>query len=209
MPANESLLPRHYLTCLWPGMTELWWRGRLSGLAAAIVFAAALNLLLVMRFMYPEWLSAILVRMACWIGVAAWAFYVIRSFRELPEILTPRVVSEEPDRFEDAQHAYLMCEWEIAEKCLMQVLAIEPRDPPALLLLSGVYRHTDRAESAKLVVTELSRLEIGDTWALEIDAEAARIERDIGAEEEAVEEDNESDSDEDKIADDAADLTAA
>jgi hypothetical protein len=177
MQANDSLQPRHYLTCLWPGLTDLWWRGRLSGLPAAIVFAVALNLLLIMRFMYPEWLSEILVRMACWIGVAAWAFFVIRSFKELPQILTPRQVSEEPDRFQDAQHAYLMNQWETAEKYLMKVLAIEPRDPPALLLLSGVYRHTDRVESAQLVITELGRLEIGDTWALEVEAEALRIER--------------------------------
>lgn len=205
MQANESLQARHYLTCLWPGMTELWWRGRLSGLPAAIVFAVALNLLLVMRFLYPQWLSGTLVWTACWIGIAAWAFYVIRSFRELPEILTPRNVSEEPDRFEDAQHAYLMSEWETAEKCLMKVLAIEPRDPPALLLLSGVYRHTDRAESARLVITELGRLEIGDTWALEIEAELRRIERDLVGEEpqESAEEDDEN------KAQDTADLTAA
>ncbi|MGB7342910.1 MAG: hypothetical protein WBD20_01745 [Pirellulaceae bacterium] len=209
MQANDTLQPRHYLTCLWPGMTELWWRGRLSGLPAAILFAVALNLLLIMRFLYPEWLSGILVRMACWIGVAVWAFYVIRSFRELPELLTPRQVSEEPDRFSDAQHAYLMSEWETAEKCLMKVLAIEPRDPPALLLLSGVYRHTQRAESAKLVVTELSRMEIGDTWALEIEAESRRIERDLEDDEASGEASEETDSSEDDEATNTADLTAA
>jgi hypothetical protein len=201
MQANDSLQPRHYLTCLWPGLTDLWWRGRLSGLPAAMVFAVALNLLLIMRFMYPEWLSGILVRMACWIGVAAWAFFVIRSFKELPEILTPRQVSEEPDRFQDAQHAYLMNRWETAEKYLMKVLAIEPRDPPALLMLSGVYRHTDRVESAQLVVTELGRLEIGDTWALEIEAEALRIER--------ASQGDQDDSDTQDNDTTAADLTAA
>ncbi len=179
MQANETLLRRHYLTCLWPGMTELWWRGQLSGLPTAIVFAIALNLLLITRFLYPEWLSGLVVRLACWVGVAAWAFFVIRSFKELPEILTPREVSDEPDRFPDAQHAYLVGDWKTAETCLMNVLAIEPRDPPALLLLSGVYRHTQRSESARLVMQELGRLEIGDTWALEIDAESRRIDREL------------------------------
>ena len=34
------------ITCLWPGLTRLWWRGELSALAVAIAFAILLNLLL-------------------------------------------------------------------------------------------------------------------------------------------------------------------
>lgn len=193
--------PRHYLTCLWPGLPELWWRGRLSALPPAIAFAMGLNLLLIMRFMFPHWLSGTLVRVAFWVAVASWIFYVIRSVRDLPLIIAPRTVSEEPDRFEEAQHEYLRSNWTEAEKLLLGVLAIEPRDPPALLLLSGVYRHTNRLTQAELLIRELSRLEIADNWWLEIEAEQRRIDRDIeaaSAEESSNSEDNP-----------AADLTAA
>ncbi len=192
---------RHYLTCLWPGLPELWWRGRLSALLPAIAFAMGLNLLLIMRFIYPQWLSGTLVRVAFWVAVASWIFYVVRSFRELPLIIAPRTVSEEPDRFDEAQYEYLQSNWAAAEKLLLGVLAIEPRDPPALLLLSGVYRHTDRLSQAKVLIHELSRLEIADSWWLEIEAEQRRIARDLetsGAQESTESEDNP-----------AADLTAA
>lgn len=192
---------RHYLTCLWPGLPELWWRGRLSALPPAIAFAMGLNLLLIMRFIYPQWLSGSLVRLACWVAIASWIFYVVRSIRELPQMIAPRTVSDEPDRFQEAHYEYLSGDWTEAERLLLKVLAIEPRDPPALLLLSGVYRHTDRLPKAQLLVQELSRLEIADTWWLEIEAEQRRIEREIEAENGEESEPSEQDS--------AADLTAA
>ncbi|NND95857.1 MAG: hypothetical protein HKN47_00845 [Pirellulaceae bacterium] len=206
MAKTATIDSRHYVTCLWPGLTELWWRGRLSGLPSAIVFAVALNLLLVTRFLYPQWVSGFLVHAALWIGLGAWVFFVIRSVRELPLLLAPRTVSEQPDQFDDAQEAYLQADWDQAERLLMGVLAIEPRDPPALLLLSGVYRHTERAESAKMVVTELKRLEIGDSWSLEIQAEMSRIDREL---EHLAATEQESTSSGQKSVQSAADLTAA
>jgi hypothetical protein len=163
---------------MWPGLPELWWRGRLSALIPAMAFTLGLNLLLVMRFVYPQWLSGTLVALAWWVAIGCWIFYVIRSVRELPTLIAPREVSDEPDRFGEAQHAYLRGEWHTAEKLLLGVLAIEPRDPPALLLLSGVYRQTERAEQAEVLIGELSRLEIAERWSLEVEAEQRRIERD-------------------------------
>lgn len=193
---------RYYLTCLWPGLSELWWRGRLSGLSSAITFAVVLNTLLILRFIYPQWLAGFLVSLATWIAIAAWIFFIQRNIRELPELLAPRSVSEEPDRFAEASQAYLRGQWSDAEPLLLGMLAIEPRDPPSLLLLSGVYRHTDRLESARLLMDELCRLEIADGWTLEIDAEVSRIERDFG-------ENLEGETEPEAVDDDAADLTAA
>ena len=198
------------MTCLWPGLSALWWRGRLSALPVAIIFAVALNLLLVVRFIYPQWLSGWLVTLACWIGVAAWTFYVIRSVKELPLLLSPREVSEAPDQFQEAQFAFLQADWYGAEGYLMKVLSIETRDPPALLMLSSVYRHTDRVDSARKVIAELSRMEIGDTWSLEIDAELARIDRDGSEEDDVGENAEESSPDKTRMNRSySADLTAA
>ena len=193
---------RHYLTCIWPGLPELWWRGRLSALIPGIAFTMGLNLLLVMRFIYPQWLSGTLVTLACWVAIGCWIFYVIRSVRELPILIAPRTVSDQPDHFQEAQHAYLCGEWQTAEKLLLSVLAIEPRDPPALLLLSGVYRQTGRAEQAGVLIGELSRLEIAEPWWLEVEAEQRRIARDLEVDDHA-EESNENRENP------AADLTAA
>lgn len=172
---------RHYATCLWPGLAELWWRGRLSALSTAIPFAIAINLYLVTRFIYPNWISPGLVSMAFWIGLFAWLFCVVRSVRELPVLLTPRFVSDQPDPFPEAREAYLRGNWTEAEKLLTDVLAIEPRDPPALLLLSGVLRHTDRLESAETLLEQISRLEVADSWSLEVQAEGKRLKRELKA----------------------------
>ncbi|QDT01897.1 hypothetical protein K227x_02660 [Rubripirellula lacrimiformis] len=156
-------------------MAELWWRGRLSALPLAIGFALALNAVLVTGYIYPEWMSGGLVSMAFWIGVVAWGFTVVRSVRELPSIVAPRSVTDEPDRFVEAHQAFLQANYSEAETLLNQVLAIETRDPPALLLLSGVYRHTGRLESAEMLLDEIRRLEVSDRWFLEIRAEAKRL----------------------------------
>ncbi|MEL7338384.1 MAG: hypothetical protein AAFN70_19505, partial [Planctomycetota bacterium] len=62
-----------YLACLWPGLPELWYRGRPSGFPAAIAFAASINVLLVALFIYPQWLSPTLVRVGCLAGTILWA----------------------------------------------------------------------------------------------------------------------------------------
>ncbi|MCA9136301.1 MAG: hypothetical protein KDB00_06070 [Planctomycetales bacterium] len=176
---------RNYTTCLWPGLSELWWRGRLSALPLAIGFAIGLNGLLMLKYFYPSWLDPMLVRSAWWVGVVVWICLTIKSVKELPALIAPRTVTDQPDRFVEAQAAYLRTDWESAEPLLLGILAIEPRDPPALLMLSGLYRHTGRLENAALLVDELRRLEIADRWQIEIDAEAERIVRDAEAADES------------------------
>jgi hypothetical protein len=197
---------RYYVTCLWPGLAELWWRGRLSALPTAIAFAFALNLLLVARYLYPDWMAGGLVSMAFWIGILAWISYVVHSTRELPSLIAPRSVSDQPDRFPEARVAYLRGEWTEAERLLLDVLAIEPRDPPALLLLTGVYRHTGRLDAAEVLLNEITTLEIADSWFIEVEAERQRLKLAIEASQ-AV---SESESDNGKEDDpDAAVLTDA
>ena len=58
------------ITCLWPGLSRLWWRGEWAGLALAVVFGAALNLVLVSTFIWPELLPAGWVIVG-WLTVAA------------------------------------------------------------------------------------------------------------------------------------------
>ncbi len=144
-----------------------------------------MNLILVARYLYPGWIHTGLVSLAFWGGLISFFFYISRPARELPALIDPRETSEEPDQFPDARIAYLGGRWEEAEGLLTDVLAIEPRDPPALLLLTGVYRHTGRLEAAEVLLRELSRLEVADGWLLEIETESKRLTR-------AVEADNES-----------------
>ncbi|WDQ14797.1 tetratricopeptide repeat protein [Rhodopirellula sp. P2] len=174
-----SIQAKHYWTCLWPGMSELWWRGRLSALPASVAFAAVVNALLIAKFIYPGWMSGALVMLACWIVAAAWGVLTVRSIRELPLLLSPRQVSDQPDRFAEAQVAYLTGNYALAEEALTAGLSIEPRDPPALLLLAAVLRHTGRLNAADALLTEIPKLEAAAAWNLEWESERARLERDL------------------------------
>jgi hypothetical protein len=117
--------------------------------------------------------------LACWIVAAAWVVLTVRSIRELPLLLSPRQVSDQPDRFAEAQLAYLTGNYALAEEALTAGLSIEPRDPPALLLLAAVLRHTGRLNAADALLTEIPKLEAAAAWNLEWESERARLERDL------------------------------
>tara|TARA_R110002111_G_scaffold52443_2_gene91454 strand:- start:59 stop:628 length:570 start_codon:yes stop_codon:yes gene_type:complete len=182
----------------------------LSALPIAIAFAVAVNFVLITRYLFPGWLPSGLSAMAMWVGLLSWGFLVVRNVRELPELVAPRTVSDAPDEFPAAQAAYLRGHFERAERLLSDVLAIEHRDPPALLLLAGVYRQTDRLESAEMLMREISRLEATDHWFLEIAAEQQRLVRAIEQQREELEEklaDKEDKTDNVEANETAADMT--
>jgi uncharacterized protein HemY len=173
-----------YATCLWPGLARLWFRGDFQGLLPAIVTTIAFNGLVLLRFVYPEMLSATqqvgtLIRLVGWSLVLLWVFAVVQEYRELPTVLAPRAVHRKHDRFKEAQQAFLLGNWLQAEQFLRETVSIEERDPPALLLLAAVYRRTGRIEEARQTLDLLGQLESGDAWYLELRAERQRLVRAI------------------------------
>jgi hypothetical protein len=150
----------------------------MTALPAAIAFAIALNLLLAARFLYPEMLAPGAVRFACWAGIGIWGYLAMREANRLPGLIRPRALASGPDRFPEAHAAYLHGQWAQAEAALADCLAIESRDPPALLLLAGVYRHTQRWDAAQRLLSEIRLTEAADRWWLEVDAEEKRLLRD-------------------------------
>jgi hypothetical protein len=166
-----------YAVCLWPGLPELWYRGRWSGLPPAVMFAVSLNFLIIARFIYPEWLVPGLVRVACWVGFGVWVMLMVRAAGRLPSLLYPRTASQAPDAFPEARKHFLRNEWNEAEAVLSSCLEIDSRDCQSLLLLASVYRHTGRLDAAERTLDLLGRLETGDPWWLECAAERAKLSR--------------------------------
>ena len=168
-----------YAICLWPGLPELWHRGKWSGLPAAVVFAGSLNFLLVARFIYPEWLQPSLVKIACWVAVGVWIMVVARTINRLPQLLHPRIAAGTPDRYPQAHQMYLRSQWHECEAILAEMLEIDSRDCPALLMLAAVYRKTERWEAARMALESLGRLETADAWWQERDLEFKRLQEAI------------------------------
>ena len=143
-----------------------------------MIFACGLNFLLVAKFVYPEWMTLSYVRIAGWVGVLAWFYCTIKNVRDLPGMIQPRKASKKPDRFGDAHIAFLRSDYGRAEGLLRECLAVEERDPPALLLLAAVYRQTARFDEARACIELLRVTEAADRWWLEVDAEEKRLLRD-------------------------------
>ena len=163
-----------YATCVWPGLTDLWWRGRLSALPYALAFGFVLNLYLVAQFVYPEWLPKSVNQLIFWVGLPIWLLFIFRDIKLLPSTVDDEQPLSTADLFNDALAHTLRNQYAEAEGVLTDMLAIEPRDPPALLLLAGLYRTTNRYDAAKLLLREMQRLEVADRWWLEIQAEERR-----------------------------------
>jgi hypothetical protein len=176
--------PSRLAIALWPGLPELWYRGRWSALIPAVVFACALNFLIVARYIYPEWLVPALVRLACWVGLAAWAILTVRALGRIPALLNPRAASGEADQYQAARSEYLQGNWSAAEALLVKCVEIDQRDCPALLLLASVYRQTARFQAAERTLETLDRLETADGWWLERQAERSRLARASSAQKE-------------------------
>lgn len=168
------MIRKRYVTCLWPGLTEIWWLGRLTALPYAIAFMLILNIYLVICFVYPDWLPSSVEGLIFWVGLPTWLLFCLHDFKAFPELSPKHDSPDTADLYNRALAHTLRKHHAEAEGLLTDMLAIEPRDPPALLLLAGLYRDTDRLEASNLLLHEMRRLEVADRWWLEIEAEQRR-----------------------------------
>lgn len=174
---GRTSILRTLMTCLWPGLAPLWWRGRWSGLVSALVFAAGLNLLLTATFVWPEWVERPWLELG-WLALGGvWLVACWRSWRELPTLVDDQIDAVAQTLFVQAQTEYLKGNWYDAEKLLEQLLARRPRDIEGLLLLATLQRHADRPDEALATLERLERLNGSARWLLEIAQERQKIEQ--------------------------------
>lgn len=171
-------------TSLWPGLSRLWLRGDFQGLLIALSFAVALNLALWATFaperVLPDWGLA----RGLWPTVLAWvfvlSFWIVgvragqRSTLRLKES-SPTIDPELEARFTAAQHQYLRGHWIEAETLLGQLLAVNPEDCEARLLLASVERRSGRPNDARRTLVSLQTLSAAGRWTQEIERELALV----------------------------------
>lgn len=168
---------RNILTAFpwWPGWTALWRRGQVSGLGMAVCFAAGLDLLLLVTFVWTDLLAAPVVR-AAWIALAgAWLLALAASWRATARIRRENAAARGGDLFQRAQDEYLRGNWLSAEQLAGQLVAVNSRDAEARLLLATVLRRMGRPDEAAAQLDRLARQEAGLRWQWEIAAERARL----------------------------------
>lgn len=166
---------RAHITCLWPGLAPLWWRGLWSGLLEATLFALALNLLLLGTFVWPRWWDAPWPTVG-WFALATfWALAAYRAWRQLPLVIDWAPDKQTQGLLSAAQGEYLKGNWYDAQKQLEHLLQRRPRDAEALLLLATVHRHANNQAAALRTLARLESLDGALRWQFEIQSERERL----------------------------------
>ncbi len=158
-------------TYLWPGLSLIWRHGSWLGLAIAVGFTALVNLALASSILWSELFTAGL-RSLIWAVVGGiWAVSAIFASRWDSRGAPPRDLSPRVDSFALALDHYLKGNWFEAEYLLSGLLAANPRDVDASLMLATLWRHTGRFEEALEGLARLERCEDGKKWRWEISRE--------------------------------------
>jgi hypothetical protein len=183
-----------WIACLWPGVIQAWRLGSLRGLGLAAVFAGALNLALVSSFVWPRWpiasLPAGTAAAIAWASVLGlWIVGLRWTSRTWSQVCPPKPKSDPQfdDWFREAQHAYLKGQWLEAEPLVARILARQPADSEARLLLASIQRRSKNHEQAKRTLSELQP--VATKWQWEIVAELQQLEE-LAADEPAAVEGN-------------------
>ncbi|MCI0361496.1 MAG: hypothetical protein L0211_23685, partial [Planctomycetaceae bacterium] len=167
-----------WTTCMWPGLTALWLRGRWGGLAVAIAFGLAVQFALLRTFApsaMPDVLVAGASSQATWVCVLG--FWIVGFWLNRRELL-PAKAAVDPDLdgwLRDAQTEYLKGHWIEAETLVARLLARRPDDVEGRLLLASVQRRTRRLAEARRTLEQLSENEFAGRWTWEIHAEQQRM----------------------------------
>jgi hypothetical protein len=169
-----------WIACLWPGFIQAWRLGSLRGLGLAAVFAAALNLALVSSLVWPRWpiasFPAGTTAAIAWASVLGLWIVGLRWTGQGWSQLCPSKPKTDPqldDWFREAQHEYLKGHWIAAETLLTRLLARQPADVEARLLLASVQRRSGARSQARQTLTELQP--VAAKWQGEIDAELRQL----------------------------------
>lgn len=152
----------------WPGYPGLVRYGRWAFLAVTLVFALALNLLLILNFFWTEYLTTpqrgvlLLAFLLLWGALYGIAAQLARRVDAVEHADT------KSDGFREATLQYLRGNWFETQCCLNMLLRKNPRDVEALLMLATLFRHTRRPEDAWAVHKKLDMLEDAAAWQYEI-----------------------------------------
>lgn len=168
-------------TAVWPGLPQAWLLGRWQALGLAAVFAAALNVALVLTFVWPAWPAAAMpgaTAVLAWVLVLSlWIVGLRATRRDWRLICPPVAANREPQLdqwFQEAQTQYLKGHWIEAETLVRRILARNP-DVEATLLLASLQRRTKRSSQARQTLNELSTTPAAARWQHEIATELKQL----------------------------------
>ena len=153
----------------WPGMPQLWHGGEWAGFVWAAAFALALNLQVLVSFLYTDLLPSVGIWTG-WLAIAGFwvAGFVVSRRWTKRQTRTADAFQAEQTLYNEAFHDYLQMNWIAAEAKCVELIRRRRQDVDARLLLATVLRHAGRSAEAKAQLDTLVKVEGAEKWALEI-----------------------------------------
>ena len=156
------------ISFLWPGFSGIIRYGLWSQLAIALLFGALCQGVLVLTFLWCDFLSPFIKNMLYAGLFFSWvALNIVASVR-LKKYEKMRRSDREGEAFLEAQTHYLKGNWFETECCLKAILKKNPYDSEALLFMATLYRHVKRFSDAKRMLAMLEKLDSSYRWQYEI-----------------------------------------
>ena len=162
---------------LWPGLALLWVRGSWWGLAGALGFTVMGNLLLTASWMWTEWFGPSTLLTSWTLFGVTWIFSTFIALWKWSEWVGPAERKNSEDLFPLAQSQYLKGDWYEAESILGRLIQLDPLDIESHLMLTSIYRRTQRVKLARRTLKYLERLEDSHQWLLETRLEREKLNR--------------------------------
>jgi len=169
------------LTLLWPGLPWLWLRGSVAGLFLAVAFAIALDVAIVLTWVWTDLVGREFA-LGLWVATAGvWVVATLSAVTTFPAPL-PTGRSEAAEAlFVAARDAYLARDWLAAETKLRGLLVVAPTDGEAQLLLATLLRRVGRRAESRTALEKLSRSDAGRPWIGVIRRELSRLDSTLPA----------------------------
>lgn len=160
---------------LWPGLSQLWWRGTWQSLSLAVAFTALLNGALLVSLLegvsWSPWAVVGLWMGVCIFALGSWLFHAFD-----PSGIDSRDTQQLRDQaLSQAQEHYLKGHWCEAEKRVRKLLSGDPADAEARLLLVSILRRNGRPVEAGKQLHRLTKEASALHWHVEIEQEQAKL----------------------------------
>jgi len=169
------LTSTRYLTLLWPGLPWLWLRGSIAGLVLALAFGLALDVTILLTWVWTELVAREFV-LGLWAATAAiWGIATLSAVTTFPPPLPTGRNEAAEALFIAARDAYLARDWLGAETKLRGLLVAAPTDGEAQLLLATLLRRVGRRAESRAALETLAKGDAGAPWLPVIRRELARL----------------------------------
>lgn len=167
--------PAGWLACAWPGLPGLWRRGDARSLAVAVGCSVLVNLAVWGSFLRADAAPSVWSPTVWMVLGVLWAAGCWREVRQRCGSGAVARVRHHEDLFIQAQTEYLRGHWVESHKLLEQMVARNPLDIEAHLLLASVHRRTKRIDLSCMQLRQVGRLRESGPWRFEISRELALL----------------------------------